>query len=92
MRIETNSGKTLDADWLLDTTTRNGVQQLVIQLPGETPTADIFALIGADTIEAVKENGVKTVYEGYTLFSSFICASDRSTVRLTLEKGAADHD
>lgn len=90
MQIVTTSGKTFEAAWVLDTTTRHGAQQLTIQLPGETDLGEILGeLDGAEQIVVEKEKGVRTVYEGYTLFSSAIYTPDRSALRLTLERNDA---
>lgn len=73
MQIVTNSGKTYEADWVLDTQTRHGIQQLTIQLPGNNDPSEIIRnLVG---------------YEGYTMFYSLIATPDRNGMRLTLEKG-----
>lgn len=90
MKIMTISGKTFDADWVLDTTTRHGAQQLTIQLPGGTDLGLVLGeLDGAEQIIVEKEKGVRTIYEGYTLFSSVIYTPDRSALRLTLERNDA---
>lgn len=90
MQIVTSSGKTFEAAWVLDTTTRHGAQQLTIQLPGTTDLSEITGeLVGAEQISSIKETGVHTIYEGYTLLSSLIYTPDRSALRLTLEKGDA---
>ena len=87
MQIETNSGKTFDADWVLDTVTRHGAHQLTIQLPGDTPLKKIMgSLVGCAQITSVKETGVRTAYEGYTKLASLIYSTDRKALRLTLER------
>lgn len=86
MQIVANSGKTFDAAWILDTETRDGTQQLTIQMPGNTDLHDMISdLVGADTVTCIKGNA-KTVYEGYTLLGSIIYSANRSIVRLTLER------
>lgn len=90
MKIVTSSGKTLEADWTLHTTSRRGVKQLIVQLTGEINVCEIVdTLVGADMIQEFKADGVCTAYEGYTLLSSIIYTHDRSAVRVTLEKGDA---
>lgn len=90
MRIVTSKGKTLEADWTLHTTTRHGVKQLVIQLPGTTDPGEIVeSLVGAETIQVFKEGDEGTPYNGYKLLSSIIYTHDRNKVRVTLEKGDA---
>ncbi len=87
MQIVTNNGIEFDADWVLDTETRHGAHQLTIQLPGDTDIGDImYNLVGAVQFSAVKESGVRTVYEGYTLLASLIYSPDRKALRLTLER------
>lgn len=87
MQIVTNSGKTFEAAWVLDTTTRHGAQQLTIQLPGDTALDEIMAnMVGAAQITSIKESGVRTVYEGYTTLASLIYSTDRKALRLTLER------
>ncbi len=88
MTIMTNSGKKFDADWMLDTETRHGAHQLVIQLPGYTLLEDIMTdIVGTPTITSIKDNGVRTVYEGYSTLASLIYSADRKNLRVTLEKG-----
>lgn len=88
MQIVAKSGKMFEAAWLLDTTTRHGVHQLTIQLPGDTSLDDIMNhMVGAAQITSIKDSGVRTVYEGYTTFASLIYTTDRTALRLTLEKG-----
>lgn len=90
MQIITSSGKKFNADWVLDTTTRHGAQQLTIQLPGETDLGEILGeLDGAEQIIVEKDKGVRTVYEGYSLFSSAIYTPDRKALRVTLERNDA---
>ena len=87
MQIVTNNGLTYDAAWVLDTETRHGAHQLTIQLPGDTELEDILSdFVGAVQIISIKENGVRTVYEGYTLLASLIYSTDRKALRLTLER------
>ena len=87
MQIETNSGKTFDADWVLDTVTRHRAHQLTVQLPGDTPLKKIMgSLVGCAQITSTKETGVRTVYEGYTQLASLIYSTDRKALRLTLER------
>lgn len=88
MRIVTNNGVEFQADWVLDTESRNGAHQLAIQLPGDTDIGDImYNLVGAVQFSAIKDSGVRTVYEGYTLLASLIFSPDRKALRLTLERG-----
>ena len=88
MQIITTNGTTYDVDWILDTETRNGEQQLTIKMPGDINLEDIMAnLVGAEQIISVKENGVRTVYEGYTQMDHIIYSQNRKKLRLTLEKG-----
>ena len=90
MQIVTKSGKTLKADWVLDTQTRHGIKQLTIQIPGNTaPDRIIRELVGLSQISCTNENGNCMMYEGYTKFYSLIATSDGSALRLTLEKGDA---
>ena len=86
MQIVINSTLTLDADWVLDTVTRHGAQQLAIQLPGDTALKDAMKMVGCAKLTSVKENGVRTVYEGYTRLASLIYSTDRKALRLTLER------
>ena len=87
MQIVTNSGKTFDADWTLDTVTRHGAHQLTIQLPGDTALKKIMGgLVGCAQITSIKESDVRTVYEGYTRLASLIYSTDRKALRLTLER------
>lgn len=87
MQIVTNNGVEFQADWILDTETRHGAHQLTIQLPGDTDIHDIMDwLVGAMKISAIKESGVRTVYEGYTMLASLIYSPDRKALRLTLER------
>lgn len=87
MEIMTNSGKTFEASWVLEPETRNGVQQLTIQLPVDIDPAEIISeLVGVAQIIGIKDNGNRTMYEHYTLFRSLIVTPDRSAQRLTLER------
>lgn len=88
MQIKVNSGNAFEADLAMDIESRQGRQQLIIQFPKDTAIEAIMAnLVGAAHIEAIKGNGVRTVYEGYTKFRSLNATPDVEYLRLTLEKG-----
>lgn len=87
MKITTQSGTTFDADWVLATKTRQGVNQLTMQLAGDTPLGAITGdIIGSEKITASEDERAYTVYEGYTLLASLIYSADRAAVRVTIER------
>lgn len=86
MQIEAK-GTTFEADWVLETTTRQGTAQITIQLSGGTDITSITQnLIGAQEITGIRDAGVRTVYEAYTALTSLIYSTDRRALRLTLER------
>ena len=87
MQIVTNNGVTFDADWALETETRNGINQLTIHLTGNPDPVEILnELVGQAQIGSIKENGNRNIYERYTLFRSLIATNDGKALRLTLER------
>lgn len=87
MKITTQSGKTFDAGWVLETETRNGIQQLTMHLTGSPDPAEVISeLVGQVQIGGIKENGNSASYEKYTLFRSLIATPDGTALRLTLER------
>lgn len=87
MQIVTNSGKTFDAEWVLETETRNGIQQLTMHLTGKHDPAEVIGeLVGQPMIVGIKENGNRNTFEKYTLFRSLIATNDGKALRLTLER------
>lgn len=91
MIITAKSGKTFEAEWVLETETRNGIQQLAIQFPGGTDPAEAIAeLVGMSQIHGTNDKGNHTVYEGYSFFKSLIASDEKAALRLTLERGASN--
>ena len=90
MQIVASSGKTFNADWVLEPKTRNGVQQLTIQLAGDADPVEILSeLVGQAQIIGVSEAGSRTPYERYKKFRSLILSPDGNALRLTLERDDA---
>lgn len=87
MEIMTNSENKLEADWVLETETREGVQQMTIHFAGNVDPVEIVKeMTGQEQIVGINKNGNKTIYEKYTLFKSLISTNDGNAIRLTLER------
>lgn len=90
VQIVSSSGKTFNTDWVLEAETRNGTQQLIMNLTGELDPAEVITgLEGQAQIVGIKENGNRNTYERYTLFRSLIVSPDGKAMRLTLERNDA---
>lgn len=90
VQIVSSSGKTFNTDWVLEAETRNGTQQLIMNLTGELdPSEVITELEGQAQIIGIKGNGNRNTYERYTLFRSLIVSLDGKSMRLTLERNDA---
>lgn len=87
MVITTTNGKIFEAEWVLETETRNGIQQMTMHLIGsDDPVEIVRELVGQAQIVGIKENGTRTNYEKYMLFRSLISTPNGRAFRLTLDK------